>query len=153
MLLDERKMVTVSWKKICRPFPQGGLNIISLISLNKATNLKLYWELPNSQKSWTKLLKDRVIKNNKIIQHHIYSSLWSSIKDEYSVIKDNSVWLLGDGKDINFWNDCWCGPPFSELLSVPIHIKHWLYCQWLYCECSLEVSPSDAARLQLSSSL
>jgi hypothetical protein len=39
--LDKRKLVTVSWKKVCRPVAQGGLNIRSLITLKKASNLKL----------------------------------------------------------------------------------------------------------------
>jgi hypothetical protein len=34
-------LVTVSWKKICRPYSQGGLNIRSLTMLNSASNLKL----------------------------------------------------------------------------------------------------------------
>jgi len=38
---DKRKLVTIAWKKLCRPFSQGGLNIRSLDSLNNATNLKL----------------------------------------------------------------------------------------------------------------
>lgn len=88
---DKRKLVTVAWKKICRPSSQGGLNLRSLHSLNNASNLKLYWELLNSEKAWAKLLRDRVVKNGKIIQYHIYSSLWSSIKDEYQVILENSI--------------------------------------------------------------
>jgi hypothetical protein len=31
---DKRKLVTVSWKKLCRPFAQGGLGLRSLTSLN-----------------------------------------------------------------------------------------------------------------------
>jgi hypothetical protein len=80
---DKRKLVTVAWKKICRPIAQGGLNIRSLSSLNKASNLKLCWTLLNSQCFWAKLLRDRVIRGRKIIQHHISSSIWSSIRQEY----------------------------------------------------------------------
>jgi hypothetical protein len=39
---------------------------------------------------------------------------------------DNSAWLLGDGKDINFWNDCWCGASISEQLNLPAHISQSL---------------------------
>jgi hypothetical protein len=106
---DKRKLVTVAWKKLCRPIAQGGLGIRSLSSLNKASNLKLCWSLLNSQCSWAMLLKDRVIRGRRIIQHHISSSIWSSIKEEYSVIMENFIWLLGIGEDINFCNDNWCG--------------------------------------------
>jgi len=113
------KLVSVSWKKICRPLSQGRLNLKSLINLNQATNLKLCWNLVNSQKSWAVLLRDRVLRNKQPIKHHIFSSLWSGIKDEYLVIQSNSIWLLEDGKDISFWNDSWCGPPLSDLFNVP----------------------------------
>lgn len=39
--IDKRKLVTVAWKKICKPTAQGGLGIRSLQKLNQAANLKL----------------------------------------------------------------------------------------------------------------
>jgi hypothetical protein len=39
--IDQRKLVTVAWKKICSPFEEGGLGLRSLKVLNAATNLKL----------------------------------------------------------------------------------------------------------------
>jgi hypothetical protein len=124
--IERRKLVTTSWKKICRPLSQGGLNLRSLISLNKASNLKLCWSLFNSQSSWAKLLRDRVFRKRKTIQHHIFSSIWSSIKDEFGVIMDNSLWLLGNGEEINFWNDNWCGTPLVDLFNIPSHIGQFL---------------------------
>lgn len=116
---DKRKLISVSWKKVCRHWKQGGLNLRSFISLNQATNLKLCWNLINSQKPCAALLKDRVLRNNKSIKHHIFSSFWSSIKEEYSCIQSNSIWLLGDGKDISFWNDPWFGQSLADLLNIP----------------------------------
>jgi hypothetical protein len=124
--IDKRKLVSVSWKKMCLPFSQGGLNLRSLSKLNSATNLKLCWSLINSQSSWASLLRDRVLRTRRTINHHIYSSLWSSIKNEFAVAMDNSAWLLGDGEDINFWNDCWCGASISEQLNLPAHISQSL---------------------------
>lgn len=72
---EKRKLVSVSWKKICRPYAQGGLNLRSLISLNHATNLKFCRNLLKSDAPWATLLKDRVLKNGRVIKHHIYSSL------------------------------------------------------------------------------
>jgi len=119
-------LVTVAWKKLCRPSSQGGLNLRSLCSLNNATNLKLCWDLLNSDKAWAKLLKDRVLKHGKVIQYHIYSSLWSSIKEEYNVIQENSIWLMGKGDKINFWNDSWCGQPLAYLFNIPDHVTSLL---------------------------
>jgi hypothetical protein len=88
--VDKRKLVTTSWKKVCRPLAQGSLNIKSLSNLNKAANLKLCWSLVNSQVAWAKLLKDRVLRDNRPITYHIYSSLWSCIKEEFSTTMNPS---------------------------------------------------------------
>jgi hypothetical protein len=124
--IDKRKLVTVAWEKLCRPYSQGGLNIRSLTKLNSAANLHLCWKLFNSKSSWANLLKDRVVRGNKLIQHHIFSSIWSSMKEEVYSLKANCTWLLGDGKDINFWNDSWCGNPLSDQLSILVHISQSL---------------------------
>jgi ribonuclease HI len=124
--IDKRKLVTTSWKKVCRPLSQGGWNLRSLVSLNKASNLKLCWTLLNSQSSWAILLRDRVIRNKKPIRYHVFSSIWSSIKEEYDVIVDNSVWLVGNGENINFWNDNWCGVVLSEHYNIPSHTRQLL---------------------------
>jgi len=44
-----------------------------------------------------------------VINYHIFSSIWSSIKNEYNVCINNSSWLLGNGDDIIFRTDPWCG--------------------------------------------
>ncbi|CAJ2652437.1 unnamed protein product [Trifolium pratense] len=124
--IDKRKLVTTSWKKICRPLSQGGLNLRSLSKLNKATNLKLCWNLFNSQTSWAILLRDRVFRKRKTIQHHIFSSIWSGIKDEFAVIMENTIWLLGNGEEINFWNDNWCGAPLADQFNIPFQTSQLL---------------------------
>jgi ribonuclease HI len=91
--------------------------------LNNATNLKLSWTIFTSQCSWAKLLKDRVLRGKKTIQHHIFPSIWSSVKDEFNVLMSNSIWLLGNGENINFWNDPWCGVPLSVQFQIPAHIS------------------------------
>jgi ribonuclease HI len=39
------------------------------------------------------------------------------------VIKDNTVWLVGNGERINFWLDSWCGDPLVEQLGIPDHAR------------------------------
>jgi ribonuclease HI len=48
------------------------------------------------------------------------------VRDEFPVVKDNSTWLLGDGNDINFWNDSWCGLTIAEQLQIPEHTSQFL---------------------------
>ncbi|GAU41182.1 hypothetical protein TSUD_89780 [Trifolium subterraneum] len=68
----------------------------------------------------------RVLRARKVIHHHIYSSIWSNIKEEVSVILYNSIWLLGSGDFIRFWNDNWCGSVLSEVFNIPSHISQSL---------------------------
>lgn len=49
------------------------------------------------------------MRKDKIINHHIFSSVWSNIKVEILIIRDNSSWLLGNCYSIRFWFDTWCG--------------------------------------------
>jgi hypothetical protein len=121
--IDQRKLVTVSWKKVYRPFAQGGLGIRSLISLNEATNLKLCWELLQSHEQWEILMKSRVLRGRNCINHHIFSSLWSSVKSEFHVVMENSCFILGDGTSLNFWTDCWCGEQtIAQAFQIPENV-------------------------------
>jgi hypothetical protein len=71
-------------------------------------------------------LRDRVFRGRRTIHHHISSSIWSSVKEEYPVILDNSLWLLGNGKDINFWTDNWCGSSLVDLFNIPTQTSQHL---------------------------
>ncbi|XP_045802237.1 uncharacterized protein LOC123895796 [Trifolium pratense] len=65
-------------------------------------------------------------KKGKTIQHHIFSSIWSSIKDEFAVIMENTIWLLDNGEEINFWNDNWCGAPLADQFNIPFQTSQLL---------------------------
>jgi hypothetical protein len=121
-----RKMVTVAWKKVCSDYVEGGLGIKSLICLNEATNLKLCWEMLQSHEQWAKLLRSRVLRGNHCITHHILSSIWSGIKNEYFTIVENSNWLIGNGLQVNFWTDSWCGVVLADHYQVSDDVLSWL---------------------------
>jgi len=76
---DKRKLVTISWKKVCGNYDEGGLGIRSLVNLNQATNLKMCWDLMQSDEDWAILLRRRVLRNSTCIKHHIFSSIWSGV--------------------------------------------------------------------------
>jgi len=78
--VDKRKLVTVSWKKVCKPFSQGGLNLRSIKTLNTSTNLNLLWSMLHSEDDWAVLLNARTLRMNKPIQYHIYSSFGAVLK-------------------------------------------------------------------------
>lgn len=120
--ITKRKIVTVAWNKICATYEEGGLNIRSLIGLNEATNLKIIWDLLHSKEKWVIILNSRVLRGTNCINHHIYSSIWSSIKVEYPIVKENSSWLVGDGQQMDFWFDKWCDDPLFETLNATMDL-------------------------------
>jgi len=130
--VDKRKLVIVPWNKSCRPVIQGGLGIRSLKSLNEAVNLKLCWDLRNSSQPWAKLLKCRCIRNRKPISYHIYSSIWSSIKNGFDNTNDQIGWLTGNGENVSFWNDNLCGVTMSTTFNLPNFISQNLQASVLY---------------------
>lgn len=112
--IEKRKLITIACRKCYRPTKVGYLGIKSLSTLNQAANLKLCWDTSDSSETWAYILKGRVLRNGGIInKHHISSSIWSSAKNYFSIIMDNSAWGLGNYKQINFGIDSWCGSPLS----------------------------------------
>jgi len=41
---------------------------------------------------------------------------------EHSTVMENTNWLVGDGKKINFWLDSWFGDSIANILNLPDHI-------------------------------
>lgn len=87
---NQRKMVMIAWKKVCQPKASGGLGIRFLICLNETDNLKLCWEFLNSNEYWATILRSKVLRQNRVICHHISSIIWSGIKVEFQKVIDNS---------------------------------------------------------------
>ncbi|GAU38334.1 hypothetical protein TSUD_61950 [Trifolium subterraneum] len=73
------------------------------------------------------LLRSRIIRGEKCINHHIHSSIWSSIKGKVQVIKGNSSYVIGDGTSVNFWRDIWWGcHSIAQTLQIPDDIAFQL---------------------------
>ncbi|XP_058742495.1 uncharacterized protein LOC131614988 [Vicia villosa] len=118
--VSKRKLVHVAWHKVCRPVSEGGLNIRSLATLNDASNLKLCWDLLQSSDPRAIILRARVLRGNKCINHHIHSSIWSGLKNEFQIVLDNSQILIGNGLNTNFWLDIWCGSQcLADACNIP----------------------------------
>jgi hypothetical protein len=124
--VTQRKLVTVAWHKVCSPIKEGGLGIRSLSKLNEASNLTLCWELIQSNMQWARFLRYRVLKGSNPISYHIFSSIWSSVKHKFHEVCSNSSLQIGNGEDINFWLDPWCGNPLVQSLDIPPHLHLFL---------------------------
>ncbi|PNX55034.1 hypothetical protein L195_g048658, partial [Trifolium pratense] len=124
--MNARKLVTVPWHIVCSTLDEGGLGVRSLSSLNQASNLKLIWDLMNSNSLWASFLRSRVVRNKSFIRHHIYSSVWSSIKAQIQNLWNNTCWMIGNGRRINFLLHNWSGVPLVDLFNVPRNLQSQL---------------------------
>jgi ribonuclease HI len=122
-----KKLVTVSWQKLCNTVDEGGLGIRSLSIVNKASNLKQFWELLNSDNQWAEILRCRVVRKHGFITHHIFSSIWNGIKDQQHHIEQHTRWIIGNGNNINFWTHNWSGTPIVDFLQIPQHLHPHLH--------------------------
>ncbi|MCI44773.1 hypothetical protein A2U01_0066012 [Trifolium medium] len=62
------------------------------------------------------------------------SSLWKALKQVWPVIHDNEYWVVGNGKTIDAWQDCWLQPGLriaSLDISIPQHLANVKVCDLL----------------------
>ncbi|KAF1884404.1 hypothetical protein Lal_00035535 [Lupinus albus] len=46
-------------------------------------------------------------------------SIWHGIRDNWVLANLNSIWLVGDGLQINLWRDNWIGDSLVDILGIP----------------------------------
>ncbi|KAF6170740.1 hypothetical protein GIB67_015692 [Kingdonia uniflora] len=63
------------------------------------------WLTDGERNSTTKFTK----KNGETINYFISSSIWNELKGVIKTVENNSRWLIGNGRNIDFWRDCWGG--------------------------------------------
>ncbi|WJX41072.1 hypothetical protein P8452_28481 [Trifolium repens] len=124
--IDTKKLVTLSWDKVCTPVSSGGLGLRRLKDMNKAGCIKLCWELLKSDKQWATTLRSRYFRNSNPITHAVSSSIWSSLKGHLPLIQNHSIWRVGDGTTISFWQDNWLGYKLKDSIDgqLPDSISH-----------------------------
>ncbi|XP_058784636.1 uncharacterized protein LOC131659466 [Vicia villosa] len=95
------------------------------------------------EEAWASILKHQILKNNWFHKSHLFSSLWTSAKSEYYNLTYNIVWLLGNGKDIRFWFDNWCGTHLfleapSSKVNEKLMVNHFMdHNNWNLSSCSV----------------
>lgn len=84
--VNSKKIVTIAWGKIRPPISAGGLGLRSLKALNKATSVKLCWDMINSKVNWACLVKARFLRYNIPIKYHRSSSIWGGFREHYDLV-------------------------------------------------------------------
>ncbi|XP_019432659.1 PREDICTED: uncharacterized protein LOC109339643 [Lupinus angustifolius] len=76
---------------------------------------------------WARFYKNRFGCNRSTPTRYFKSSIWPGIKDHWHLVFNNSIWLVGERLNINFWKDNWLGDPLVELLDIPPHLHSSLH--------------------------
>ncbi|PNY03672.1 ribonuclease H [Trifolium pratense] len=117
--INTKKVCTVAWSKVCRPFAEGGLNIRSLRRINDSLMLHLCWKFLSCNDQWAVMCRARFLKWGQPLNTFLKSSVWHGIKRHVTSVKNNSRGLIGTGNDIAFWLDTWLHTPWAELFHFP----------------------------------
>ncbi|KAL7211807.1 hypothetical protein ACSBR2_014628 [Camellia fascicularis] len=114
-----KKVHLVNWDNVCKSKAEGGLGLRKARDQNTTLLIKLGWKiLSDKDKLWCKVLHSKYLKH-----HNIYtwpmkknsSHCWRSICKHRDVLRKGVKWIVGNGKDISFWTDWWCGKqPLSQ---------------------------------------
>ncbi|XP_026407200.1 uncharacterized protein LOC113302475 [Papaver somniferum] len=103
------------WTNICVLKDMGGMGFLNLKIFNNAMLAKVTWRLVNfpdfmlAQVMKHKYYSDHSLLNSEIRCPATASWGWKNIYKEMSKIRNNSVWVVGNGKMIRIWEDLWCG--------------------------------------------
>lgn len=104
----------INWNTISSPKDQGGLGFRNLFILNQAYLLKMGWRLKNNENSlWSKTIKEKYYPHNCFDNatepKSYHSGYWKNIYKTKTILKDTCICIMGNGKNINIWEDKWVG--------------------------------------------
>ena len=147
---DQPKYHLVKWSQICCPIQSGGLAIRDLRSFNKALLGKWLWRYGLERDALWRLVVDAKYGSlwggwcSELGKGPYGVSVWKFIRRGWDNFFQHCAFVVGDGKRVKFWHDCWCGDmplkgAFPELfvisgdreasvddiMSFPNGILHW----------------------------
>jgi len=64
------------------------------------------------------MFRQRFLSYGRPILHHFKSSVWLGVREHISTVIVHSLWLIGDGSQINFLIDNWLGTPLATIFNI-----------------------------------
>ena len=107
---EQRKIHWKKWEVLCKPKSEGGMGFKDLGKFNDAMLAKQIWRLLKDNNSlFFRVFKAKYFPRGSIFEAHVSggSYAWQSILKARKVISKGMRWRIGDGKDINIYNDNW----------------------------------------------
>nr|XP_009778851.1 PREDICTED: uncharacterized protein LOC104228141 [Nicotiana sylvestris] len=102
----------MSWKGLCYPYNEGGVQFRRLQDVSNAFTTKSWWNLITGTSLWKEFMLAKYCKrNHPLVTKWItgQSQQWKALCDIKYELEQNIIWLPGKG-DVSFWYDNWTGP-------------------------------------------
>lgn len=117
----QRKIHLVAWDDLCIPKSHGGLGLIDMRKVNKASAMKAGWRLCTRRDDmWVQVVRSKYRCRNDLIPriqgNRPGSNFWQGICKSWNEVQSNLVWRVGDGNRAKFWCDHWI-PEINNLQS------------------------------------
>jgi hypothetical protein len=117
---EQKHMHWKAWWKMCIPKKSGGMGFRDLHCFNLAMLSKQVWRLLSEPESLcARVLRAKYYPDGKLLNATLKggsSYTWQSIMAGLSCFKKGYIWRVGDGTQINIWEDNWI--PSSHNLKV-----------------------------------
>jgi hypothetical protein len=108
---NQRRMHWMAWWKMCVPKNQGGMGFRDIHYFNLALLAKQAWRLIDNPDSLcatilrAKYYPDGDLLNTKLKKGSSYT--WQTIMAGTDSLKRGYIWRVGNGQNINIWEDAW----------------------------------------------
>ena len=112
---DKLKYHLVNWQQICTPLRNGGLGIRNLSIFNKALLGKWLWRYGADHEAlWRRVVDSKYGSHWRgWCSHKVHVpygvGLWKFIRASWDDFSRHSAFQVGDGAQVKFWLDTWCG--------------------------------------------
>ncbi|KAF1878428.1 hypothetical protein Lal_00047096 [Lupinus albus] len=105
---------------------------IGIKMLNKVVLLKLVWDIGYSNQDWAKFYRIGFRLSSYYPTRYFKYSIWPGIRDNWSLVNMNSIWLAGDGLQSNFWKDNWLGDSLIDIFGITQEINDYVIAKILW---------------------